>query len=453
MAGTIDRRGTIPLVSLLCPVIFDRMSPLVDLSIVFLLILINGVFVVSEMAIVSARKVRLQQAANNGDRRAGIALELASAPGRFLPTVQVGITLMAILSGARGESAISNVLRPILEGTGFGRYAEVFSSTIAIIIITYLTIVIGELVPKQIALNGPEKLAKFVASPMNFLSWLATPINIILGKSTDIMLKVLNIRPSSEPEITEEEIKVMIGEGTKAGTFELEEQNMMERVMRLGDRKIGALMTPRLEVIWLNLEDSLADNRRKIVDSAYSRFPVCQGELDRVLGVIHVADLLSQCLTGTELDFTNNTIQPLFIPENTKGLKVLEQFKESGTHIAMIVDEYGVIQGLVTLNDLLEAIVGDIADIEQPEAPQIFQREDGSWLLDGMLPIEEFLTEFNLPDNAIDRQANYLTLGGFTIHQLGKVPATGDIFEWETYQFEIVDMDGNRVDKILLKTI
>jgi putative hemolysin len=429
------------------------MSPLVDLSIVFFLIVINGVFVISEMAIVSSRKIRLQQSANQGNRQAGIALELASAPGRFLPTVQVGITLMAILSGARGESAISKVLQPMLSQIGFGGYANVSASVLAIVIVTYLTIIIGELVPKQIALNSPEKIAKFVAIPMNLLARLSTPINIVLGKSTDLVLKLLRIAPSTEPEITEEEIKVMIGQGTEAGTFEPEEQNMMERVMRLGDRRIGALMTPRLEINWIDLEDSPLDNRRKLIESNYSRFPVCQGELDRVIGVVHVADLLSQCLNGNELDLTNSTIQPLFIPENTKGLRVLEQFKESGTHIAMVVDEYGVIQGLVTMNDLLEAIVGDIADIEQPEEPPIVQRSDGSWLLDGMLPIEEFLTAFELPEDAIDRQANYHTLGGFTTHQLGKVPATGEIFEWHKYKFEIVDMDGNRVDKILLELL
>jgi putative hemolysin len=427
------------------------MSSFVDLFIVFCLILLNGIFVVSEMAIVSSRKARLQQQADRGNKAAGLALELASAPGRFLPTVQVGITLMAILSGARGESAISQLLTPSLQGIGFGRYSEPVASVMAIVTITYLTIVIGELVPKQLALNSPEQIAKLVSMPMNLLAQLSTPMTIVLSASTNLVVKVLGIKPSSEPEVTEEEIKVLIEQGTEAGTFEAEEQNMMERVMRLGDRKIGALMTPRLEITWIDLEDSLEDNRQKIINSELSRFPVCQGELDRVVGIIHVADLLSQCLLSKNpLNFTSSLLQPLFIPEHTKGLKVLERFKESGTHIAMIVDEYGVIQGLATMNDILKAIVGDIADVEQPEDPPIVERADGSYLLDGMLTIEKFIHYFELPEDAIDLDPNYHTLGGFATHQLGKIPSTGATFEWREFQFEIVDMDGNRVDKILL---
>ncbi len=430
------------------------MSPTAELLLVFVLILVNGVFVMSEMAIVSVRKIRLQQLANHGDNRARLALDLAQTPDRFLPTVQVGITLMAILSGARGESAISRILAPLLAKANVvpSQYSEPIASVVAIATITYLTIVIAELVPKQIALNSPERIARMVARPIDLMAKLSLPITYALSGSTRFVVKLLGIRPSESPEVTEEEIKVMIEQGTETGMFEESEQDMVQGVLSLGDRKIGALMTPRPDITWIDIEDSIAITREKIMDSDYSRLPVCEGELDRVLGVIHVADLLSQTLRGEELNLTVSLRQPLFIPESTRGLKVLEQFKKFGTHIAMVVDEYGVIQGLVTMHDLLEEIVGDITDIYEPEEPQIIEREDGSWLLDGMLSIEQFLEQFELPENAIDR-GNYHTLGGFTIMQLGKIPVSGESFEWRHLRLEIVDMDGKRVDKVLVESV
>ncbi len=428
------------------------MSPTAELFLVSLLIVLNGVFVMSEMAIVSARKVRLQQLANQGNHRAEVALDLALAPDRFLPTVQVGITLLVILSGARGESAISRILAPLLEQWLPNRYSEPIASTIAIATITYLTIVVSELVPKQLALNSPEKIASLVSLPIDLLARTSTPLNFILSGSTKFIVKLLGIKPSSEPEVTEEEIKVMIEQGTETGMFEESERGMVEGVLSLGDLKIGALMTPRPDITWVDIEDEIQITREKIIDSGYSRLPVCEGELDRVLGVIHVADLLSQTLRGEELNLTSLR-QPLFIPESMRGLKVLEQFKKAGTHIAMVVDEYGVIQGLVTMHDLFEEIVGDITDSnEEPEEPQIIQREDGSWLLDGMLSIEELLEQFNIPESAIDR-GNYHTLGGFAIMQLGKIPISGEHFEWRKLRFEIVDMDGKRVDKVLVELV
>jgi putative hemolysin len=406
----------------------------------------------SEMAIVSARKVRLQQLANHGDRRAEVALDLAMSPDRFLPTVQVGITLMAILSGARGESAISRLLAPQLEQWLPRQYSEPIAAILAIATITYLTIVIAELVPKQIALNSPEKIASFVARPIDLLARLSTPLIFMLSRSTNFVVKLFGIRRTERPEVTEEEIKVMIEQGTETGMFEESEQDMVEGVLSLGDLKIGALMTPRPDITWIDINDRVGITRQKIIDSDYSRLPVCEGELDRVLGVVHVADLLSQTLKGEEINLTASLSQPLFIPESTRGLKVLEQFKKFGTHIAMVVDEYGVIQGLVTMHDLFEEIFGDITDFnEEPEEPQIIQREDGSWLLDGMLSIEELLEQFDIPESAIDR-GNYHTLGGFAIMQLGKIPISGEYFEWRQLRFEIIDMDGKRVDKILVKS-
>jgi putative hemolysin len=428
------------------------MSLTAELLLVSVLIVLNGVFVMSEMAIVSARKVRLQQLANHGDRRAEVALDLAMSPDRFLPTVQVGITLMAILSGARGESAISRLLAPQLEQWLPRQYSEPIAAILAIATITYLTIVIAELVPKQIALNSPEKIASFVARPIDLLARLSTPLIFMLSRSTNFVVKLFGIRRTERPEVTEEEIKVMIEQGTETGMFEESEQDMVEGVLSLGDLKIGALMTPRPDITWIDINDRVGITRQKIIDSDYSRLPICEGELDRVLGVVHVADLLSQTLQGEEINLTASLSQPLFIPESTRGLKVLEQFKKFGTHIAMVVDEYGVIQGLVTMHDLFEEIFGDITDFnEEPEEPQIIQREDGSWLLDGMLSIEELLEQFDIPESAIDR-GNYHTLGGFAIMQLGKIPISGEYFEWRQLRFEIVDMDGKRVDKILVKS-
>lgn len=430
------------------------MSPTIEILIILLLTLGNSLFVMSEMAIVSARKVRLQQMANQGDSKARAALDLASEPNQFLPTVQIGITLIIIVSGAFGEGTIVKYLAPILAGIPLlQEYKEAIASAIAILIITYLTLVIGELVPKRLALNNPERISASVAKPLQMFAKIASPVVYVLSASTDMVVRLLGIQPSTDPQVTEEEIKVLIEQGTEAGTFEEAEQDMVERVFRLGDRRVSALMTPRPDMVWLDLDDSAETNRQKMLDSGHSRFPICQGDLENVLGVVHVADLLSRCLASQALDLTVSLRQPLFVPESTRGLKVLELFKQTGTHIAMVVDEYGVIQGLVTLNDILEEIVGDMPSIEQPEDPQVVQREDGSWLLDGMLAVEEFCELFGIEELTGDQRGNYHTLGGFVIMHLGRIPSAADHFEWGDLRFEVMDMDGNRVDKVLVMPI
>jgi putative hemolysin len=423
----------------------------VEILIILLLIITNGIFVTSEMAIVSVRKVRLQQMANQGNLRARVALELANAPNRFLGTVQVGITLLAILSGAFGESAISAQVKPLFNRIPWlAEYSETIAMTIAILILTYLTIVIGELLPKRLALNHPEAIAASVAIPMQMLATFTSPVVRLLSASTDMVVKILGIQPSTEPQVTEEEIKVLIEQGTEAGTFEEAEQDMLNRVMRLGDRRVSALMTPRPEIVWLDLEDSWDTNRQVMIDNIHSQFPVCQGDLDNVLGIIHVNDLLGRCLSNQTLELTTTLRRPLYVPENTPGLRILELFKQSGTHIAIVVDEYGVIQGLVTLNDILEEIVGDIPSVDQIDEPQAVRREDGSWLVDGMLPVEEFFELFALDEISREQRGNYHTMGGFVVTQLGRIPSATDHFEWEGMRFEVMDMDGNRVDKVLV---
>lgn len=427
------------------------MSPTSEILIVLLLIVANGLFVMSELAIVSSRKVRLQNLANQGNAKARVAWELANSPNQFLATVQIGITLLAILSGAFGEAAISKRLIPILGLIpSLAPYRDVIATVIAVLIITYLTLIIGELVPKRLALNNPEPIALIVAIPMRMLATIAAPVVHLLSASTDLMVRLLGMTPSTDPQVTEEEIRVLIEQGTEAGTFEEAEQDMVERVFRLGDRPVSALMTPRPDIVWLDLEDSAEENRTKMTDSSHSRFPVCQSGLDNVLGLIFVTDLLGRCLSGQQLDLTGSLRQPVFVPESTRGLKVLELFKQTGIHMALVVDEYGVIQGLVTLNDIMVEIVGDVPSIDELEEPQAVQREDGSWLLDGMLPVDEFWEIFDLTQLSGEHRGNYQTLGGFVITHLGRIPAAADHFEWEGMRFEVMDMDGNRVDKVLV---
>lgn len=427
------------------------MSPTIDFLLILLIVVANGIFVMSELAIVSARKVRLQQLANQGDIKARIALELANAPNQFLAIVQIGITLLAILSGAFGESTIARRLIPLLNLVPWlAPYSDALSSVIAILIITYLTLIIGELVPKRLALNYPERIASIVAVPMRMLANIASPVVYLLSASTDLVVRMMGIKPSTEPQVTEEEIRVLIEQGTEAGTFEAAEQDMVERVFRLGDRPVNALMTPRPDIVWLDLEDTAEENRKKMLDSCHSRFPVCQGGLDNVLGIMHVTDLLARSLSGQQLDLTVSLRQPVFVPESTRGLKILEVFKQTGIHLALVVDEYGVIQGLVTLNDIMVEIVGDVPSAGELEEPQAVQREDGSWLLDGMLPVDEFFEIFEIDEIPSQHRGSYQTLGGFVITHLGKIPSATDYFEWESLRFEVMDMDGNRVDKVLV---
>lgn len=422
-----------------------------EILILFVLIIANGVFSMSEMAIVSSRKVRLQQMANQGDAKARAALELAEAPNRFLSTVQVGITLIGILTGAFGGATIADKLALYIELIpGLVPYSRPIAFSMVVLTITYLSLIVGELVPKRLALNNPERIAANVAIPMRTLAAGASPVVHLLSASTDLVLRILGVGPSTEPQVTEEEIKVLIEQGTEAGTFEEAEQDMVQRVFRLGDRPVNALMTPRPDIVWLDLEDSAEENRQKMMDSCHSRFPVCQGGLDNVLGVMHVTDLLARTLSGQPLDLTISLRQPVFVPESTRGLKVLELFKQTGIHVALVVDEYGVIQGLVTLNDVLVEIVGDVPSADELDDPQAVQREDGSWLLDGMLPVDEFVELFDINELRGKHQGSYQTLGGFVMTHLGRIPAATDHFEWEGMRFEVMDMDGNRVDKVLV---
>lgn len=425
-----------------------------EIIVILILIIANGIFSGSEMAVISARKVRLEQAANRGNRKARVALRLANAPNNFLSTVQIGITSIGVLSGAVAGATIAERLELVLEGNPILQpYSEGISVVIVVGLITYLSLVIGELVPKRIALNNPEQIACLVAKPMQFLSRFVAPLVHLLSISTDLLLKLLGIKASEEPAITEEEIKVLIRQGAESGMFEESEQEMVERVFRLGDRSVKSLMTPRTKIVWLDLDSPLTETIQKVHDSSYSRFPIARGSIDQCVGIVRGSRLLATQLFNQNAELESLMQSPLYVAESTRALNVLEQFKQTGIHIALITDEYGGIEGLVTLTDLMEAIVGDLPLIETQEEPMAIQREDGSWLLDGLLAIDEFRGIFS--DQSLPKMQIYAyhTLGGFVMHSLMHIPQSGEHFDWGGLRLEVMDMDGTRVDKVLVTPI
>lgn len=425
-----------------------------ELIVVILLIIINGVFAMTETAFVSSRKTRLQQWANEGDTKASAALEFVNEPNRLLSTVQLGITLIGILSGAFGGATIAGALAVFIRSIPWlASYSDAIALAVVVLIITYLSLVIGELVPKRLALNNPERIAMFMAGPMRVISAIGSIFIKVLSLSTEGVLRLIRVRPSGESVVTEEEINVLIEEGTQAGMFEAAEQEMIERIFRLGDRRVSALMTHRPDIVWLDLDDTPEDTSQTIRESAYSRFPVCHGRLDNVVGMVHVKDLLIQYIDGKPLDLKVALQEPLYVVESTSTLKVLEFFKHTGKQVALVIhQEYGDIQGLITLNDILEAIVGDLPSSDEPTEKSVVQREDGSWLLDGTLPIDEVMDILHVRTLPEEAGGNYESLGGFVMQQLGRIPAPADHFDWNRYRFEVMDMDGRRVDKVLVTT-
>jgi putative hemolysin len=420
--------------------------------IVLVLILLNGLFAMTEMAVVSSRKVRLQQMSREGDHRARAALELADNPDRFLPTVQIGITLIGILAGAFGGATIAGGLAEVLKKISWiVPYHQGAALALVVLAITYFSIVLGEIVPKRLALIHPEPIALATAKLFKVIAWIGHPAVYILGLSSDLVMKILGVKKSQEPPVTEEEIKVLIEQGTQAGVFAETEQDMVKSVFRLADREVSVMMTPRREVVWLDLADPWEINHRKIIETTYSRFPVAQDSLDNVLGVVRAKDALAFCLTHQELDLTQVAAPPLFVPETAPAFQLLETFKKSRPHLALVVDEYGAIQGLVTLNDILETLIGEIHPLGVPAEPDAVRREDGSWLLDGMMPLDELKDLFGLTKFPQEEEGGYQTLGGLVMSRLGRIPKTADHFHWEGYRFEVVDMDGKRVDKVLVQ--
>ncbi len=420
----------------------------VEVLFIFFLTVLNGVFAMSETAIVASRKARLQQWANEGNTKAQAALGLANAPREFLSTVQIGITLVGVLAGAFGGATIAGQLAVYLNAFPLlAPYSDAIAIGLVVLGITYLSLVVGELAPKHIALNNAERVASFVAAPMRVLSKITSPFVHLLSFSTDVLLRLLRVRASAGSPISEEEINILIKQGTRAGVFELAEQNMVENVFRLGARTIGALMTPRTKVVALLVSDTPEVVRRKITQSGHSQFPLCEENLDNIVGVVQARDLLTQALAGYRMDIRAVAYEPLCIPESTPALKALELFRKSGKRIALVLDEHGVFQGLVTVNDIMESVVGEISQFAKPKA---VQRRDGSWLVDGLMPLDEFKSIFRLGSLPDEKKGAYHTLGGFVMMHLRHIPSAGEWFQIGPLRFEIMDMDGLRVDKVLV---
>jgi putative hemolysin len=419
-----------------------------EILIVLAIILVNAVFVLSEMSVASSRKVRLQERVNDGDKRAATALKLIEHPNLFLATVQIGITLVGVFLGAVGGARLSGPLSGLLLGVpALAPYADTLALTIVVIAITFVSIVLGELVPKRIALHNPERLASLLAGPMLLVSTLFKPFVWLLGRITDLILKLMGVEPGNEPPVTEEEIQLLIDQGTQAGVFEEAEHDMVEGVFSLADQRVYSLMTPRPDVVWLDIGDSIEEIREKLAQSNFSRFPVRQGSLDAIVGIVKARDLLVQSLNNEPIVLKNLLRPAFFVPETMFASRALELFKEKGTDMLLVIDEFGALQGLLTINDILEEIVGEM-EIEEPQATQ---RPDGSWLLDGMLEVDEFKEIFDLP--LLPHEDEYETLSGFVMMSLGRVPQPTDRFEWHGLKFEVMDMDGRRVDKVLVTTL
>ena len=422
-----------------------------ELIILFLLIVFNGLLSMSELAVISARKARLQQMADDGNVGAAKALALAASPGQFLSTVQIGITLVGILAGAFGGATIARGLSAQLSNIPWlAAYAEPISVGTVVVLVTYLSLVIGELVPKQLALRNAEGVAARVAGPLTLLAKVTRPVVAVLNASTDGVLRLMQVKPASEPDVTEEEVRVMLAQATAQGIFEPMEEEIVDQVFRLADRKVGALLVPRTEIVWLDVDSSPELIREEVIESGHSRYPVAEGELDKILGIVLAKDLLAQSLTGQPLDLRAILSPALYVPESTPALKVVERFKQTRSQLAIVIDEYGGVEGLVTSGDILASLVGDIPEPDDEGTSEAMQREDGSWLIDGMYSIEEFQELFDIDTMPQADEGYYQTVGGFVMASLGQVPNTGDHFDWAGMRLEVIDMDGRRVDKVLV---
>lgn len=430
------------------------MSYTLEIVIVLVLIAFNGIFAMSEFALVSAKKIRLKQQAEEGDTRASVALKLANEPTSFLSTIQIGITLVGIFAGAFGGATIADGLTIYFNEFPFlAPYSHAISITLVVIVITYLTLIFGELVPKRLALNNAEPIASYVAKPMFFLSVIAKPLVIVLSYSTEGVLRLLRVRKITGPPVTEEEIKFMLEEGTEAGVFEEAELSMIEGVFDIGDRRVDTLMTHRSDIIALDLDDSADENLKKMIGSGRSNFPAYEGDLDNIIGMVSVKDVLARLVESRTTDIKGSVTKPLIAPEAITVLKLLELFKETGVHIALISDEYGSIQGIITLHDIMEAIVGDVYSLGEPIEAQVVVREDGSLLVDGDTQTEKIKDLLSVDSFPEEEKGYYRTVAGMIMFILQRIPKTGDHVELRGIRYEVVDMDGHRIDKVLITRV
>lgn len=426
-----------------------------DLALLLFLILLNGIFAMSEIAVVSSRKARLQRLAENGSPGAHSALALHNEPANFLSTIQVGITSVGILSGAIGETALADPLTTWLSQFAWLEgYARGIALTLVVIGLTYFSVVVGELVPKRLGLLAPEGTASLIARPMNTLSRFARPVVWLLSTSSSLLLSLMGARRKEEPPVTDDEINVLMGQGAEAGVFHESEQEIVSNVLRLDDQRIVSIMTHRSDFYLIDLTDPVDLIRRQLADSPYERIVVCRDGLEHIVGILRTSDLLKDMLEGRPLAIEDVLRPPLFVPESVSTTQLLENFRSARMQFALIVDEYGEVEGLVTLTDVLTAIVGEMPSSESDGTQDVVRREDGSWLIDGSIAVERFKSALEIDADLPGEDENaYNTLGGFIMHMLGRIPAVAEHFEWNQLRFEVVDMDRNRVDKVLVAAI
>ncbi|HCF03134.1 hemolysin family protein [Flavobacterium sp.] len=421
-----------------------------ELLIIFFLILLNGVFSMSEIALISSRKSRLETAAKKGSKSAKTALDLANSPNKFLSAVQIGITLIGILTGIYSGDKITEDVEYFVSGfEAITPYAHSVAVGIVVVVLTFFSLVLGELLPKRIGLNHPESIAKAMAMPMKIISIITAPFIWLLTTSTEFLLKILQIKPTADGKVTEEEIKAIIKEGTEVGEVQEIEQDIVERVFHIGDRKVNSLMTHRSSMIYLSMEDTLEEIKTKVLDELHSVYPVCEENLDEVVGVVFLKDLFANFEKGN-FNLRSIAKEPSYFIEHTSAYKALENFKKTKVHYAFITDEYGVFQGIITLNDILEALVGDAADFDDDEY-KLIANEDGSWLVDGQYSLHDFLTYFDMDELTTDYEVT--TVSGFIITELGAIPKEGDKLIWNKLEFEAQKMDGVKIDKVLITTL
>ena len=423
---------------------------IIEIIIILILIIFTGYLSMAELAVVSIRKAKMQKYLEEGNKNAQIVFDLLEDPNEFLSTVQIGISLIGVLTGAFGGVTLAE---PLAKMISFIPYSEPISVAIVVIVTTYLTLVVGEIVPKVIALNDPERVSLKVAKSMLILEKVSKPVSFILAQSSRFLLWVLRIENRNEDLVTEEEIELMIKEGIEDGTIEEEEENIIKRVFKLDDQKVESIMTPRNEIIWIDLEDSREINKVKIMESKRSIFPIASGELDDFIGVVQAKDILSMMFSKDDFDINSIVKEPLVVSENLETLELLKEFKENQgyVHMCLVVDEFGSVEGLITLNDLLEGIVGDIPGIDEEDDPIATQRDDGTWLIDGRFGIDRFKELFGIDEPFPDEEEDgFTTLAGFILSISGTVPDIDDKYQWERFCFEIVDLDGHQIDKILV---
>ncbi len=423
-----------------------------EIVLILVLILLNGIFALAEIAVIAARPARLQERIQQGDAGAKRALALRKSPNRFLSTIQIGITLVGTLAGAFGGASVaSRIAVPLRDIAWLAPYAEAVSVALVVLAITYLTLVLGELVPKRLALANPERLAAHLAPFLDSLSRITAPLVTLLTYSTTAVLFVLGVKSQEEPPVTDEEISLLLAEGAQAGVFEEVEGEMIEAIFRMSDQRSRTVMTPRHDIVWLDVEDPLEENLGRIRNSGYSRFPVCREELDDVLGLVYAKDLLRRELAKEPWSFREDLREPLYVPESLPALELLERFRDSKVHVALVIDEYGGVEGLITLHDVLESIIGDLPSEGDVVGPRIVTRENGSLLVDGDYPVDELSAQLRISELPERELVGYETVAGFMLAVLDRIPERGEAVNWDGWRFEVVDMDGLRIDQVLVE--